>query len=143
MVELATCYRCGVDFDGTLFVPTAPCPDCQEDMPDTNWFKGWSRANLTPEVFAERSAQVKALYDKRLTDKQIAGALGISLSTATRWRRDKLNLPAHSWFPDEHWGPDARERMREGAYHTLAVRKPRSVKPIRSGIQAPNGRGFA
>jgi hypothetical protein len=74
---------------------------------------------------------------------QIAQALGISFSTANRWRYEKLGLPAHEWFPDEHWGPDAKDKMREGAEHTLKVRKPRSVKPVRSGIQAPNGRGFA
>lgn len=143
MAELTRCYRCGVDFDATEYVLGAPCADCQEDVPG-NWRKGWPKGvRLTPEVFSERAAQIKALYDKRMTDKEIAQALGISFSTANRWRSDKLGLPAHDWFPDEHWGPDAKDKMREGAEHTLKVRKPRSVKPVRSGIQAPNGRGFA
>lgn len=135
------CYRCGIDFDGDIYLPGAPCPDCQEDVPG-RWLKGWPRGkNVTPEEFNFRAELITNLYNKRLSDREIAEELGIAPLTARRWRT-KLELPAHDFFPTEKWGPDALDKMRAGAEHTLKVRKPRSIKPVRAGLLAPNGRGF-
>lgn len=142
---MVTCWRCGVDFNGDTYVAGAPCPDCQLDVPG-QWLKGWQVGHNVPPgtpEYDERVRLITELHRQRKSDSEIAEALGISPTTVLRWRK-RAGLPGHVFSFDEKWrDPEAaREAMRQGAEYTLSVRKPRSTKPVRHGLLAPNGRGF-
>ena len=122
MSEIRTCYRCGVDFDASLFIPDAPCEDCNLDVPG-RWLRGWSKGTTTEE----KEADIRELYAKHLSDPQIAKYLGISPQTVLRWRH-KLELPGYTDLGGStSWAGDTSEvaRAASRAYWDNPNRKPR------------------
>lgn len=91
MSELSTCWRCGVDFDASDYLPDAPCADCQLDYPG-NWLKGGFRTKTNEE----KAADIRYYWKQELNDVQIAAKLGIHQQTVASWR-SKLGLAPNTW----------------------------------------------
>jgi hypothetical protein len=96
---MVTCWRCGVDFDATAFLPAAPCPDCQLDEPMYEWVRF---EDVKASEDARKRRHIERLYKRRYSDSEIAEAVGMSASHVNKIRRE-LGLPAHRFTGDEKW----------------------------------------
>lgn len=90
-MEQKTCYRCGVEFDASDYIPGAPCVDCQEVYSGE-----WRKFNVVKADEAERRLKlVGELYHKKYSDRQIREALGLT-EPQVRASRKILGLPGHT-----------------------------------------------
>jgi hypothetical protein len=111
---MITCWRCGVDFDGTEYLPGAPCEDCQYDVeePEIGWLRpnGWKRLKER-EYRAKRKELVRYFYDQGYADTQIAEKLGMDKSTVKRVRTDELKLPVHDTIKLDEYDPFLQDSL--------------------------------
>jgi hypothetical protein len=112
---VATCWRCGVEFDQSPFPKTYPCIDCQEELPPPPpgpfGRPQTPTKPLTPGLRAEREMAIWNLWKLNKNDQQIARELGISDVTVFRYRK-KLGLAARS--RGGNGTPEAIKNMRAG-----------------------------
>ena len=110
--ETVECWRCGVEFDPTPFLPGAPCRDCQDFEEPTN---EWTRFDEVKEREADRLIRhVTRLWKRRYSDNEIAEALGTTRAVVVRVRRDE-GLEAHVFKGDEKWKDPEAVREQIGA----------------------------
>lgn len=89
---MVNCWRCGVDFDATLYKSDAPCEDCQLDVPG-QWLKNsGQRVKMDARSVIAREERVRELNALKWWDTQIAEELDISPGTVYRIRK-RLGLP--------------------------------------------------
>lgn len=84
---IRTCWRCGVEFDSTLYKQAAPCPDCQLDVPGQWLKKTGQRGRLSKAEGELRLAEIKRLNALDWLDTEIAEELDIDPSTVGQWRK--------------------------------------------------------
>lgn len=113
------CWRCGVEFDASEFIKSAPCEDCQLDFPQS-----WVRIDVAKAREEERIAEwIRHWYDQRYSDSEIAEAIGMTRPQVVGWRK-KLDLPGHKFMGDEKWRDqekvraDLAKRMEGNTYRT-------------------------
>lgn len=130
-----TCWRCGVDFDGSKFFTDAPCGDCQ---PYVEGIWQWKALNW------EQKCDIIAEYHKKgLSDPEIAEIVRISPRTVLRWRADML-LPPNSLGGAEKWrNPDEhRQKLSETAKKTEFWVSSPNNKPGSHSQWRSSGRDF-
>ena len=109
--ETVQCWRCGVDFDPTPFIPGAPCRDCQDFEEPTN---EWTKFDEVAQREVDRkNRHVERLWKRRYSDGEIADALGISREVV-RGVRKRLGLEAHVFKGDEKWKNPEEVRRKIG-----------------------------
>jgi transposase len=102
------CWRCGVDFDPTPYLPGAPCADCQLDEPMYEWVKFDEVKRLEEE---RKARHIKRLWARRYSDYEIGQVVGMARATV-RDHRYRLGLEAHTFTGDEKWkDPEAVRRQ--------------------------------
>jgi hypothetical protein len=118
----AICWRCGVDYDASKYLLGAPCEDCQLDVPG-NYVKYGKRGRLRAAELAERNEMVKLLHRQRLTDPEIAEALGYRSRQAIQAVRKRFGLAQvdrpdkHLWKSQAAHAAHARRIGRENTKH--------------------------
>lgn len=121
------CWRCGVEFDATIYKKDAPCPDCQLDV-EGNWLlKTGARGRLSKAERAERLATIKRLNSLNWLDTEIAEELGIHPSTVGGWRK-RHGIPTVSTIarPERYVWKDA-DAYYENA-KTLVYKREKSTR---------------
>lgn len=88
---MVTCWRCGVEWDNTGYVGSAPCEDCQYEVPG-NW-RGGGQEQVRGHWIPDPSlpASIAALHARYMLDTEIAKELGIHPQTVRRYKK-KLGL---------------------------------------------------
>lgn len=95
---MQTCWRCGITFDTTDFLPGAPCADCQWDVdePELGWLSpNGMKKQMQRDYQEKRRELVKHYYDQGYGDRQIGERLKMNVNTVGDVRRDELKLPAN------------------------------------------------
>lgn len=121
--DVRTCWRCGVDFDGTPYLPGVPCEDCQFDVvePDIGWLKpGVLKERMQEEYREHRRMLVKYFYDIGYDDAQSADILGLNSSVVSKIRKNDLNLPVQTQVRQDVYDPigaDATLKRRKAGSH--------------------------
>lgn len=128
------CERCGIAFDGTPYLPDAPCYDCQGYDPDGVWLRF---DLLSDRVQQRRNDLIKQLYYKRMSDSEIGDALGLVKSVVQRVRT-KMGLPAHHFSGDEKWRDPAAVRAQISELNkgkSNAQRAHKKGKPVQGSLE--------
>ena len=112
-VEETECLRFGVRYDASGILPGYPCIDCQEVTGEVQPQLFRHGGLVTPEIMAARQAAVDYHIKRRLTNHQIAAALGISVRTADRYRvsSEYGHIPSRNVYD-----PDRRKRNEKGHF---------------------------